>query len=171
MSGHGGFSAIGRYSQPVDGWQEIQRNMTVGEADAPGGSVQPQGTGENAPVLANPRLEASNALIRQLDSLLSRAAESATKGVDAEALKKTFAGIKDQLGFFERKSLNSLAEKADAAYKALNAFNGRQLGRALKTKGGEYGWDTSNPAGAAIKKALDAQNTSFPRSCAASWTA
>ena len=96
MSGHANFSAIGSGNVPklppnpqvdVGGSQQVGGAGTVGT----GTGVQEA----QQPVQVDAKLESSKELVRQLDVLLARAAECATKAVDAKALKET---VKDAKG-------------------------------------------------------------------------
>ena len=134
---------------------EVSRGTSVGGVGAPGASGV-RGGGEE-PVQARPNegIEKAKSLVRDLDVLLARAAESATKGVDVGAVKKALKDV--NISWSNRRALNSAASKADAAFKAINGFTGRELAKAVVVKDGKFDWDLGNPAGAAIKKALDAQ--------------
>lgn len=159
MSGHGNFSAIGPGSQrpfdtQIDASQDISRSMPVGGVMASGTAGIEEGVGE--PVLSRPNdgVEKAKTLVTQLDILLARAAESATKGVDAGVVKAALNEV--DLSKSDRKTLSALADKAEAAFKAVNEFTGRQLASAVAARDGKFDW-AKNPAGKAIRKALDAQ--------------
>ena len=119
MSGHGNFSAIGPGSQrPFDtqigASQDISRSMPVGGVMASGTAGIEEGVGE--PVLSRPNdgVEKAKTLVTQLDILLARAAESATKGVDAGTVKAALNEV--DLSKSDRKTLSALADKAEAYF-------------------------------------------------------
>ena len=161
MSGHGNFSAIegGRPTLPAirQPGEDVglELNKSVGGVKAVGAPAV-GGADEDAPIQkADDGAERTGALVRQLDVLLARAAESATRGVDASSLKDTLLQVNLSKG--DRKALNAAADKADAAFKAINSFTGFELAASVAAKDGKFDWDMTNPAGVAIKNALDAQ--------------
>ena len=161
MSGHGNFSAINSVNplQPTllkpDENIGVAANKSVGAVKAPDAPKLDADHGEIPLEKANDGAEKAGALLRQLDVLLARAAESATKGIDAAKVKDTLNQVNIPKG--ERAALNAAADKADAAFKAIDKFTGFELGAAVATKDGRFDWNMTNPAGEAIKKALDAQ--------------
>ena len=161
MSGHGNFSAIDGVRPTLPTIQQpgedigVSLNKSVGGVNGPGAS-DAGGVKEEAPLKeTSDAAEKTGALIRQLDVLLARAAESATKGIDAATLKDTLNQVNLAKG--DRKAMNAAADKADAAFKAINKFTGFELAAAVSAKDGKFDWNMTNPAGEAIKKALDAQ--------------
>ena len=161
MSGHGSFSVIDgvRPTLPTilqpGGDIGVSPNKSVGGVNAPGAS-DAGGVTEEVPLdKTGDAAEKTGALVRQLDILLSRAAESAARGIDAASLKDTLNQVNLSKG--DRKTMNAAADKADAAFKAINKFTGFQLAAAVGAKDGKFDWNLTNPAGEAIKKALDAQ--------------
>lgn len=161
MSGHGNFSAIDGVRPTLPTIQQpgedigVSLNKSVGGVNGPGAS-DAGGVKEEAPLKeTSDAAEKMGALIRQLDVLLERAAESATKGIDAATLKDTLNQVNLAKG--DRKAMNAAADKADAAFKAINKYTGFELAAAVAAKDGKFDWDMTNPAGEAIKKALDAQ--------------
>ena len=109
-----------------------------------------QGPANNAPVnppvapepLDNPPPEAprmpAGELVAKLDSLLVRAAKTATASVDAAALEAAAGAAK--LDDLTRQELSSLADRARASFAALAAFTGREIGNALALKDGAFDW-------------------------------
>ena len=161
MSGHGNFSAIDGVRPTLPTIQQpgedigVSLNKSVGGVNGPGAS-DAGGVKEEAPLKeTSDAAEKTGALIRQLDVLLARAAESATKGIDAATLKDTLNQVNLAKG--DRKAMNAAADKADAAFKAINKFTGFELAAAVSAKDGKFDWNMTNPVGEAIKKALDAQ--------------
>ena len=161
MSGHANFSAIEGVRPTLPAIQQpgedigVSLNKSVGVvkgAGLAGGGEE----GENVPLQdVGNGAEKASALVQQLDVLLARAAESATKGIDAASLKDTLNQVNLAKG--DRKAMNAAADKADAAFKAINKFTGFELAAAVSAKDGKFDWNMTNPAGMAIKKALDAQ--------------
>ena len=161
MSGHGNFSAIDGVRPTLPTIQQpgedigVSLNKSVGGVNAPGAS-DAGGVKEESPLKeTSDAAEKTGALVRELDVLLARAAESATKGIDAASLKDTLNQVNLTKG--DRKAMNAAADKADAAFKAINKFTGFELAAAVSAKDGKFDWNMTNPAGEAIKKALDAQ--------------
>jgi hypothetical protein len=161
MSGHANFSAIEGVRPTLPAIQQpgedigISLNKSVGVGKGAGAADVGDGS-ENVPLQeVDNGAEKAGALLRQLDVLLARAAESATKGIDATSLKTTLNQVNLSKG--DRKTLNTAADNADAAFKAINKFTGFELAASVSAKDGKFGWDMTNPAGEAIKKALDAQ--------------
>ena len=159
MSGHGNFSAINGVRPTLPTIQQpgedigVSLNKSVGGVNAPGAS-DAGGANDEAPLNeTGDAAEKTGAFVRQLDVLLARAAESATKGIDAASLKDTLNQVNLTKG--DRKAMNAAADKADAAFKAINKFTGFELAAAVSAKDGKFDWNMTNPAGEAIKKALD----------------
>ena len=123
MSGHANFSAIEGVRPTLPAIQQpgedigVSLNKSVGVvkgAGLAGGGEE----GENVPLQdVGNGAEKASALVQQLDVLLARAAESATKGIDAASLKDTLNQVNLSKG--DRKTMNAAADKADAAFKAL----------------------------------------------------
>ena len=152
MSGHGGFNAIpgGMNMPPVVNPPPVADVKPTG--DAPG-VPNAGGAKFDAPV-PSPEAEQAGRLVSKLDMMLLRAAKTVAKPVDAEALKETTAAVPKK----RRKAIDKAAEKAGTAFLAINRYSGRQLAAALaKDANGLFSWDLRNPAGKAIKAALDAQ--------------
>ena len=131
----------------------------VGDAQGPA-NVAPVGNPPVAPEpLGNPPPEAprmpAGELVAKLDSLLVRAAKTATASVDAAALEAAAGAAK--LDDLTRQELSTLADRARASFAALAAFTGREIGNALALKDGAFGWKEGDPVATAIKKALDDQ--------------
>ena len=159
MSGHSHFNSIGGNPVPpvmppavdeinVGGSQQVEGVGTVGTGV---GAQEAQQTAQ-----IDAKIESTKELVRQLDVLLSRAAASATKTVDAKALKATLNGA-EGLATKARATIYAAAKEAEKSFKAIDSFTGRQLARATAAENGKFSWDMTNPAGVAIKKALDAQ--------------
>lgn len=161
MSGHANFSAIDGVRptlpaiQPTGEDVGVSLNKSVGGVKT-SGAADVKGVNEEVALQeVDKGAEKAGALLRQLDVLLARAAESATKGIDATSLKNTLNQVNLSKG--DRKTLNAAADKADAAFKAINRFTGFELAASVAAKDGKFNWNMTNPAGEAIKKALDAQ--------------
>ena len=94
-------------------------------------------------------------LVAKLDTLLLRAAKTATSSVSAEKLSDAadIAGL-DAL---TRGDLRLVADRARASFLALAGFTGRQIGAAVELKDGRFSWKDGDPVATAIKKALDDQ--------------
>ena len=101
-----------------------------------------------------PRMPAGE-LVAKLDSLLVRAAKTATASVDAAALEAAAETAK--LDDLTRQQLSTLADRARASFAALAAFTGREIGNALALKDGAFEWKEDDPVATAIRKALDDQ--------------
>ena len=161
MSGHSNFSAIEGVRPTLPAIQQpgddvgVSLNKSVSGVKADG-AAGVGGANEDVELKeVDKGAEKAGALLRQLDVLLARAAESATKGIDAVSLKNTLNQVNLSKG--DRNTLNAAADKADAAFKAINRFTGSELAAAAAAKDGRVDWNMTNPAGEAIKKALDAQ--------------
>ena len=161
MSGHGNFSAINgprptlpTIPQPGEDIG-VSTDKSVGGVKAPDAPGTGDGKVEATLQKATDGAGKAGVLLRQLDVLLARAAESATKGIDATSLKTTLNQVTLSKG--DRKTINTAADKADAAYKAINKFTGFELAAAVAAKDGKFDWNMTNPAGVAIQKALEAQ--------------
>ena len=93
MSGHANFSAIEGVRPTLPAIQQpgedigVSLNKSVGGVNGPGAS-DAGGVKEEAPIKeTSDAAEKTGALIRQLDVLLARAAESATKGIDQNTIR------------------------------------------------------------------------------------
>ena len=128
-------------------------NQPVNGVNNGGIGIAPQQAQQN--VQTNAKTEASKALIQQLDILLMRAAENATKSVDAVAVKAALEKV--NLSENMRKAIGEAADKAESAFNVLNAFTGRELGEVVKAENGVFEWDNTKPASVAINKAINAQ--------------
>jgi len=161
MSGHANFSAIDGVRPTLPAIQQPGEDVGVSLNKSVGGvkttdAADVGGVNEEvASQAVDKGAEKAGALLRQLDVLLARAAESATKGIDATSLKNSLNQVNLSKG--DRNTLNAAADKADAAFKAINKFTGFQLAASVAAKDGKFDWNMTNPAGEAIKKALDAQ--------------
>lgn len=103
----------------------------------------------------------TDALVRQLDQLMLRAAKASTKSLDGKTVKSALQKIVDD-GALGKDSLKLLAKTADTAAKTLRAldkFTGAQLGAAVKpaANGQPASIDASTKVGKAVKAAIDAQ--------------
>ena len=154
MSGHGGFSVIGsgmKVPQPLvmPKVEELQPGKDKrGALNVEGHKAEVQ--------VADTRLDQTNRLAANLDTMLLRAAKTASTPVDAKALKDNLAAA--GLDRATRKLIEGAAKKAQASFQAINQFSGRQIAEALtKDEKGRFDWDATKPVGQAIKAALDAQ--------------
>lgn len=158
MSGHGGFSIIGggmpqNIPQELPKIEEISQNKKL---DALNVDVKKK----TAPA-AESNFERTTRLVADLDVMLLKAAKSATSTVNAKALKSTIedAGLDKST----RKAINDAAAKAEASFRAIAKFSGRQLANALVKVEGQNGqgsyfdWDLNSPVGKAVNDALEAQ--------------
>ena len=154
MSGHGGFSVIGsgmKVPQPLamPKVEELQPGK-----DKLGGLNVEEHKAEAQ--IADARLDKTNRLAANLDTMLLKAAKTASAPVDVKALKDTLVAA--GLDKATRKAIEGAAKKAQASFQAINQFSGRQIAEALTKDGkGRFDWDATNPVGQAIKAALDAQ--------------
>ena len=94
-------------------------------------------------------------IVAKLDTLLLRAAKTATSSVSAAKLSEaaSIAGLDEPT----RTDLHAVAERARTSFLALAGFTGRQIGGAVELKDGRFCWKDEDPVAAAIKKALDDQ--------------
>ena len=154
MSGHGSFSTIGsgmKVPQPFD----LPKIEDLKLGDNKLGALNVEGHKDEVQV-ADTRLDQTNRLAANLDTMLLRVAKTASAPVDAKALKDTLVAA--GLNKATRKSIEGAAKKAQVSFQAINQFSGRQIADALvKDKKGCFSWDEANPVGKAIKAALDAQ--------------
>ena len=134
--------------QPPVGGPQGPANVAPGNPPA-----APELPGEDPQVQA-PRPPARE-LVAKLDSLLVRAAKTATASVDAAALEAAAGTAK--LDEPTRQQLSTLADRARASFAALAGFTGRQIGNALALKDGAFDWKEEDPVATAVKKALDDQ--------------
>ena len=111
MSGHANFSAIEGVRPTLPAIQQpgeeigVAINKSVGVEKVPGMADVGDGS-ENVPLQdVDNGAEKAGALLSQLDVLLARAAESATKGIDAVSLKTTLSQVNLSKG--DRKTLNT----------------------------------------------------------------
>ena len=116
---------------PVGGAQGPVNNAPVGNPPA-----APELPGED-PQAQAPRMPTGE-LVAKLDSLLARAAKTATASVDAAALEAAAGTAK--LDEPTRQELSGLAESARTSFAALAAFTGRQIGNALALEDGAFDW-------------------------------
>ena len=161
MSGRASFSAItgntipNMLPDPQAGEDVLNKTVggtnVKGTVEAPKTEPQPTVDAEEEEIAE----EVPEALIEQLDILLSRAAQGATKAVDAKALQTTLLEV--NLDKSSRNVVNTAAAKAEAAFKAISSFTGRQLGEAVSASEGKFNWNLSNPAAKAVKEAIEAQ--------------
>ncbi len=154
MSGHGGFSAIGsgmKVPQTFD-LPKVE-DVQLGKDKLGGLNVE----GHKAEVqVADTRLDQTNRLAANLDTMLLRAAKTASAPVDVQALKDTLVAA--GLDKATRKAIEGAAKKAQTSFQAINQFSGRQIADALvKDEKGRFDWDANSAVGKAVKAALDAQ--------------
>ena len=165
MSGHAGFMPIG--ATPTPSVPVPPPPATgIGEEPKVDGTGTVRGTGAtdgtdqtDEPVVSGQPTESRQAearqLVQQLDMLLMRAAQGATQTADAKSVSKALKDLPIDDG--ARTAIETALDKAKSSLLAINAFSGRELGNAVKLKGGRFNWSSGGAAGAAIKKALDAQ--------------
>ena len=98
---------------------------------------------------------AGREVVAKLDTLLLRAAKTATSSVSAAKLSEAadIAGLAEST----RTDLHAVAERARTSFLALAEFTGRQIGGAVELKDGRFCWKNDDPVAAAIRKALDDQ--------------
>ena len=127
MSGHGGFSVIGsgmKVPQPLamPKVEELQPGK-----DKLGGLNVEEHKAEAQ--IADTRLDQTNRLAANLDTMLLRAAKTASAPVDVKALKDTLVAA--GLDKATRKAIEGAAKKAQTSFQAINQFSGRQIADAL----------------------------------------
>ena len=151
MSGHGRFSVIGGGNRPLP--IELPKVEDLKPGGDTLGALNVDGVSKDGPAVADTRLDQANRVSAKLDTMLLKAAKTVVKPVDAEALKATTA----ELPKATRKAIDKAAAKAETAFQAISKFSGRQIAAAMAKNGdGCFEWDGRNPAGKAIKAALDA---------------
>ena len=94
-------------------------------------------------------------IVTKLDTLLLRAAKTATSSVSEAKLSEAaeIAGLDKTTG----DGLRAAADRARTSFLALAGFTGRQIGGAVELKDGRFCWKDEDPVAAAIRKALDDQ--------------
>ena len=151
MSGHGRFSVIGGGNRPLP--IELPKVEDLKPGGDTLGALNVDGVSKDGPAVADTRLDQANRVSAKLDTMLLKAAKTVVKPVDAKALKATTAGLPRAT----RKAIDKAAAKAETAFQAISKFSGRQIAAAMAKNGdGCFEWDGRNPAGKAIKAALDA---------------
>ena len=151
MSGHGRFSVIGGGNRPLP--IELPKVEDLKPGGDTLGALNVDGVRKDGPAVADTRLDEANRVSTKLDTMLLKAAKTVVKPVDAKALKATTAGLPRAT----RKAIDKAAAKAETAFQAISKFSGRQIAAAMAKNGdGCFEWDGRNPAGKAIKAALDA---------------
>ena len=151
MSGHGRFSVIGGGNGPLP--IELPKVEDLKPGGDTLGALNVDGVRKDGPAVADTRLDQANRVSTKLDTMLLKAAKTVVKPVDAQALKATTAGLPRAT----RKAIDKAAAKAETAFQAISKFSGRQIAAAMAKNGdGCFEWDGRNPAGKAIKAALDA---------------
>ena len=151
MSGHGRFSVIGGGNRPLP--IELPKVEDLKPGGDTLGALNVDGVRKDGPAVADTRLDQANRVSAKLDTMLLKAAKTVVKPVDAKALKATTAGLPRAT----RKAIDKAAAKAETAFQAISKFSGRQIAAAMAKNGdGCFEWDGRNPAGKAIKAALDA---------------
>ena len=152
MSGHGGFSVIGNGMRPP----QVVDVPQVGDLTLEGRKAEGVKIDKIEAPAENARLAQANRITVKLDALLLKAANSASSRVDVKALKATLSSAK--LDKATRNAIANAAKRADTAFKTIDHFTGRTIAAAMaKGEDGVFDWDANNPAGVAIKAALDAQ--------------
>ena len=151
MSGHGRFSVIGGGNRPLPIELPKVEGLKLGGDTL--GALNVDGVSKDGPAVADTRLDQANRVSAKLDTMLLKAAKTVVKPVDAKALKATTAGLPRAT----RKAIDKAAAKAETAFQTISKFSGRQIAAAMAKNGdGCFEWDGRNPAGKAIKAALDA---------------
>ena len=151
MSGHGRFSVIGGGNRPLP--IELPKVEDLKPGGDTLGALNVDGVRKDGPAVADTRLDQANRVSTKLDTMLLKAAKTVVKPVDAEALKATTA----ELPKATRKAIDKAAAKAEEAFRTISKLSGRQIAAAMAKNGdGCFEWDGRNPAGKAIKAALDA---------------
>ena len=151
MSGHGRFSVIGGGNRPLPIELPKVEDLKLGGDTL--GALNVDGVSKDGPAVADTRLDQANRVSAKLDTMLLKAAKTIVKPVDAKALKATTAGLPKA----SRKAIDKAAAKAETAFQTISKFSGRQIAAAMAKNGdGCFEWDGRNPAGKAIKAALDA---------------
>ena len=151
MSGHGRFSVIGGGNRPLP--IELPKVEDLKPGGDTLGALNVDGVRKDGPAVADTRLDQANRVSAKLDTMLLKAAKTVVKPVDAEALKATTA----ELPKATRKAIDKAAAKAEEAFRTISKLSGRQIAAAMAKNGdGCFEWDGRNPAGKAIKAALDA---------------
>ena len=151
MSGHGRFSVIGGGNRPLP--IELPKVEDLKPGGDTLGALNVDGVSKDGPAVADTRLDQANRVSAKLDTMLLKAAKTVVKPVDAKALKATTAGLPRAT----RKAIDKAAAKAETAFQTISKFSGRQIAAAMAKNGdGCFEWDGRNPAGKAIKAALDA---------------
>ena len=151
MSGHGRFSVIGGGNRPLP--IELPKVEDLKPGGDTLGALNVDGVSKDGPAVADTRLDQANRVSAKLDTMLLKAAKTVVKPVDAKALKATTAGLPKA----SRKAIDKAAAKAETAFQTISKFSGRQIAAAMAKNGdGCFEWDGRNPAGKAIKAALDA---------------
>lgn len=153
MSGHSGFMPIGGIGQPgVNYVNNVNATENVQMVQPGAGNAQPAADVHAA---AEERFKAAS-LVKELDALLVKAAAKARVGISDEDLAK--AASKAKLDPQTAADLKSAANAANKALLKIDGLTGADLAKAMVKKGdGTIDWDERNPAGKAIKEALDAQ--------------
>ena len=153
MSGHSGFMPIGGAQQTnvnVINERHVDNNVQIAQADAP--KAKPEAEFHAA---AEKSFKATS-LVKELDVLLAKAASKARVGTSGEDMAK-IAG-KGKLDAETAAALKKAAATANKTMRRLDSFTGAALAKAMvKKDGGIIDWDEGNPAGEAIKEAMDAQ--------------
>ena len=151
MSGHGRFSVIGGGNRPLP--IELPKVEDLKPGGDTLGALNVDGVSKDGPAVADTRLDQANRVSAKLDTMLLKAAKTVVKPVDAEALKATTA----ELPKATRKAIDKAAAKAEEAFRTISKLSGRQIAAAMAKNGDVcFEWDGRNPAGKAIKAALDA---------------
>ena len=152
MSGHSGFMPIRGAQQAnvnVINEMHVDNNVQIAQADAP--KTKPEAELHAA---AEKSFNATS-LVKELDVLLAKAASKARIGTSGEDLAK-IAG-KAKLDAETAAALKKAAITANKTMRKLDGFTGAALAKAMVKKDGGINWDEGNPAGEAIKEAMDAQ--------------
>ncbi len=150
MSGHSGFVSLSGAIRP-----NIVAGMNpVGEMPPAEGSQAEKAKSEIHDKAQESFKAAS--LVRDLDIMLAKAASSARGAVDADAVHK--AASKAKIPDSVAAKIKDAVKSANATLLKLDAFTGAQLANAMvRAEDGVIDWNENNPAGKAVKDAMDAQ--------------
>lgn len=159
MSGHSGFMPIGGARQT----SVIAVSESIGEDNANVSNVGGVNVGNVGGANGNQAVDFHAAaeesfkavsLVKELDSLLTKAASKARVGISGDDMAK--AAGKAKLAPATAAALKKAAIAANKTMRALDGFTGAELAKAMvKKDDGTIDWDGNNPAGKAIKAAVE----------------
>ncbi len=159
MSGHSGYVSINAPRQQPNLVQDP--GLLEGVPPAGQGPVANEEPAKDFHAIARESFGTS-ALVKDLDIMLAKAAASARSGLSEQEIKAAFKHAK--LDHSDREALKGAADKAKEAMQQLDKLTGAQLAKAMvkkmvvgKNDEWTMEWDENNPAGEAVKAAMDAQ--------------